>query len=52
MAEQKTKLMAMLTTAVANLHQIEKIVPAVQELGRRHADDGVQNAIMLPSEKL
>ena len=27
----------MLGTAVTNLHQVEKIVPAVQDLGRRHA---------------
>jgi hemoglobin-like flavoprotein len=44
MAKQKEKLMAILSTAVTNLHQIEKIVPAVQELGRRHAGYGVQNA--------
>lgn len=35
--EQKRKLMAMLGTAVTNLHQIDKVVPAVQDLGRRHA---------------
>ena len=35
--EQKHKLMAMLGTAVTNLHQLDKIVPAVQDLGRRHA---------------
>ena len=39
--EQKRKLMAMLGTAVTNLHQVEKIVPAVQDLGRRHAGYGV-----------
>jgi hemoglobin-like flavoprotein len=31
----------MLATAVANLHQVEKILSAVQALGRRHADYGV-----------
>lgn len=40
-SEQKRKLMAMLATAVTNLHQVEKIVPAVQDLGRRHAGYGV-----------
>jgi hemoglobin-like flavoprotein len=34
LAEQKKKLMAMLVTAVTNLHQVGKIVPAVQELGK------------------
>ena len=41
LADQKTKLMQMLTTAVTNLHQVEKILPAVQELGRRHIGYGV-----------
>jgi hemoglobin-like flavoprotein len=39
--EQKKKLIAMLATAVGNLHQVETIVPAVQELGKRHAGYGV-----------
>jgi hemoglobin-like flavoprotein len=39
--EQKRKLMTMLAAAVTNLHQIGKIVPAVQDLGRRHAGYGV-----------
>ena len=33
--------MGMLATAVSNLHQVEKIVPAVQDLGRRHVGYGV-----------
>lgn len=41
MKEQKKKLIAMLATAVNNLHQVNVIVPAVQELGRRHAGYGV-----------
>lgn len=41
LAEQKTKLMAMLGTAVVNLHKLETILPAVQDLGRRHAGYGV-----------
>lgn len=39
--EQKKKLIAMLATAVTNLHQVETIVPAVQELGKRHVAYGV-----------
>lgn len=42
-SEQKSKLMSMLTTAVTNLHQVEKIIPAVQDLGRRHVQYGVTN---------
>jgi hemoglobin-like flavoprotein len=41
MAEQGRKLMSLIGTAVANLHQLETIVPAVQDLGRRHAGYGV-----------
>ena len=36
MSDQKSKLMQMLATAVNNLHQVDSIVPAVQDLGRRH----------------
>lgn len=42
LTEQKKKLMQMLGTAVGNLHQVEKIVPAVQALGKRHAGYGVK----------
>jgi hemoglobin-like flavoprotein len=41
MAEQGRKLMAMIGTAVANLDRLETIVPAVQDLGRRHAGYGI-----------
>jgi len=41
LTEQKKKLMQMLATAVTNLHQVEKIIPAVQALGKRHAGYGV-----------
>lgn len=41
MAEQKKKLIQMLATAVTNLHQVETIIPAVENLGRRHAGYGV-----------
>ena len=42
LAEQKSKLMTMLTTAVTNLHQLYTVLPAVQELGRRHVGYGVK----------
>ena len=45
---QKEKLMSMIGTAVNNLHQVEKIVPAVQELGRRHVAYGVTAAHYQP----
>lgn len=40
---QRDKLLQMLTTAVTNLHQVEKIIPAVQDLGRKHVDYGVKD---------
>jgi hemoglobin-like flavoprotein len=48
LAPQKKKLMQMLATAVTNLHQVEKIVPAVQALGRRHAGYGVTDTHYAP----
>jgi hemoglobin-like flavoprotein len=44
MKEQKMKLIAMLATAVTNLHQTDKIIPAVEALGKRHAGYGVTAA--------
>jgi hemoglobin-like flavoprotein len=44
MAEQKKKLIAMLATAVTNLHQVETILPAVENLGKRHVAYGVTPA--------
>ena len=44
MAEQGRKLMQMIQTAVAGLRQPERIVPAVEALGRRHAAYGVTEA--------
>jgi hemoglobin-like flavoprotein len=41
MAEQRRKLMQMLTAAVKGLDHLEKLVPVVQDLGRRHAGYGV-----------
>ena len=36
LAEQKKKLIGMLAAAVNNLDKLDTIVPAVQDLGRRH----------------
>jgi hemoglobin-like flavoprotein len=44
MTEQGRKLMTMIGTAVANLNRLEDIVPAVRDLGRRHAGYGVSDA--------
>jgi len=41
MAEQRKKLMQMLSIVVANLDRLEGVMPAIEELGRRHADYGV-----------
>ena len=39
--EQKKKLIGMLATAVTNLHQVDTIIPAVENLGKRHVSYGV-----------
>jgi hemoglobin-like flavoprotein len=44
MAEQRKKLMQMLTAAVKGLDRLEQLVPVVQDLGRRHAAYGVLDA--------
>ena len=44
MDEQGRKLMTMIGTAVANLHRLGDIVPAVRDLGKRHAGYGVTDA--------
>jgi hemoglobin-like flavoprotein len=41
MAEQRKKLMQMLTAAVKGLDRVEQLLPVVQDLGRRHAGYGV-----------
>ncbi len=43
MQAQGRKLMAMMNTVVNGLTRLETIVPAVQDLGRRHAGYGVQD---------
>jgi hemoglobin-like flavoprotein len=42
LTEQKKKLLAMLGTAVGSLSNLPAIVSAVQDLGRRHAQYGVE----------
>ena len=41
MAEQRRKLMQMLTAAVKGLPRLDRLVPVVEDLGRRHATYGV-----------
>ena len=43
MKEQGRKLMTMITVAVRGLDDLGKLVPAVQELGRRHVGYGVKD---------
>lgn len=42
MVVQGRRLMTMIETAVENVHQLEQILPAVRDLGRRHAGYGVK----------
>jgi len=44
MAEQRRRLMQMLTAAVKGLDHIERLVPVVEDLGRRHGTYGVTDA--------
>ncbi len=48
LTDQKVKLMAMLGTAVTNLHKLEAIMPAVKALGERHKGYGVTAAHYAP----
>ena len=41
MADQRRKLMQMLTAAVKGLPRLDRLVPIVEDLGRRHAGYGV-----------
>ncbi len=43
-SSQRDKLLQMLTTAVSNLHRVETIIPAVEDLGKRHVNYGVKDA--------
>ena len=42
--EQKHKLMQMINVAVVGLNRLDAIVPAVQALGARHVDYGVEES--------
>ncbi len=44
MASQGRALMSMIQVAVVGLDKMERIVPAVQNLGRRHATYGVKDS--------
>ena len=44
MAEQRKKLMQMLTAAVKGLDRLDQLVPVVEDLGRRHGKYGVADA--------
>jgi hemoglobin-like flavoprotein len=44
MKEQGRKLMGMIRVAVDGLDDLDKLVPAVQDMGRRHATYGVENS--------
>jgi len=44
MAEQGRKLMTMLAVVVNGLPRLEMVVPAVEDLGRRHGRYGVQDS--------
>jgi hemoglobin-like flavoprotein len=43
MKEQGKKLMAMIGSAVGNLRHLDRIVPAVRNLGTRHSAHGVRD---------
>jgi hemoglobin-like flavoprotein len=44
MKRQGAMLMAVLATALGNLHRLDQVLPTVRELGRRHAGYGVKNS--------
>ena len=48
LSEQKKKLVSMLGTVVSGLSRLEMMIPAIQMLGRRHADYGVSAAHYAP----
>ena len=43
MAEQGKKLMTMITTVVRGMQNLDKLVPAIQDLGKRHVGYGVKD---------
>jgi hemoglobin-like flavoprotein len=44
MLEQRRKLVKMLTAAVKGLDHLDRLIPVVEDLGRRHAGYGVADA--------
>lgn len=44
MAEQRRRLMQMIGVAVAHLHCVETVLPALHALGRQHLDYGVRES--------
>jgi hemoglobin-like flavoprotein len=44
MAEQGNKLMTMLASAVAGLSALDKLIPILQDLGKRHVGYGVEQS--------
>ncbi len=42
MAEQRRKLMQMLSAAVKGLNHVERLIPVVEDLGRKHGGYGVE----------
>ena len=43
MTEQRRKLMVMLSAAVKGLSKLDRLVPVLEDLGRRHAHYGVED---------
>ena len=44
MADQRLKLLQVLSVAVAGLDDLDRLIPIVEDLGRRHATYGVRDA--------
>ena len=44
MAEQRKKLMQIITVAVRGLGRLEELIPAIEAMGRRHVGYGVRDA--------
>lgn len=43
MTDQKAKLMQTLGVAITNLHQVETVVPTIQDLAKKHVSYGVKD---------
>jgi hemoglobin-like flavoprotein len=43
MQQQREKFIQVMDIAVNKLSQLERIIPSIQELGKRHADYGVKD---------